>query len=150
MANVTPADSSSQRRIHPFGTGWAFPPSFDRFTGCVQLSSDMENVRENLQILFATDLGERFLLPGYGTSLRQHLFGALTETTSNQLKVEICNVILEWEPRIDVLDIQIRERRELEGRCELFIQFRLRADGARGSMIYPFHRDVTGPVPGSG
>jgi phage baseplate assembly protein W len=150
MADATPKEASSRLRAHPLGTGWSFPPSFDRFTSSVLLSSDLDNVRENLHILFSTDIGERFLLPAYGTPLRQHLFRALTETTSNQLKVEIRSVILEWEPRIDVLDIQISERRELQGRCELSIEFQLRANGARGNMIYPFYLSEAGLSPGSG
>ncbi|MEB3317625.1 MAG: GPW/gp25 family protein [Cyanobacteriota bacterium] len=131
----------------PLGSGWSFPPSFDRFSGNVKLTSDVDNVRENLHVLFSTDVGERIMLSNYGTPLRQHLFGALTETTSHQLKLEIRNVIMEWEPRIDVLDIQINNRQELHGRFELFVEFQLRITGARGSMIYPFYLEEDGPPP---
>jgi phage baseplate assembly protein W len=150
MADVTPKDATAQPRVHPLGTGWSFPPSFDRFSGSVKLSSDSDSVRENLHILFSTDVGERIMLSGYGTPMRQHLFGALTETTSNQLKLEIRNVIAEWEPRIDVLDIQILERREMHGTCELVVEFQLRATGARGSMIYPFYLSEGGLAPPTG
>jgi hypothetical protein len=150
MADTTPKAASSLPHSDPLGAGWSFPPSFDRFTGGVALSSDVENVRENLHILFSTDVGERLMLSTYGTPLRQHLFGALGETTSNQLKLEIRSVIIEWEPRINVLDIQFLHSRELDGACELVVQFQLRANGARGSMIYPFYLSEGGLVPPSG
>lgn len=90
------------------------------------------------------------MLSTYGTFLRQHVFAALTETTSNQLKLEIRNVIAEWEPRIDVLAIQIATRREMEGACELVVEFQLRTTGARGSMIYPFYLAEAGALPSTG
>ena len=139
MADHPQPPSGSRPRVNPLGTGWSFPPSFDRFSGTVKLSSDIDNVRENLHLLFATDIGERVMLANYGTLLRERVFAALTETTSNQLKLEIQNVIAEWEPRIDVLEIQINDRQESEGACELAVIFQLRSSGVSGSMIYPFY-----------
>jgi len=138
--------SPANSRISPLGSGWAFPPSFDRFSSSVKISSDIENVRENLQILFSTDLGERIMLDNYGTRLRQRVFAALTETTTHQLKLEIRTLIAEWEPRIDVLDVQITNRPEWEGGCELVILFELRATAVRGSMIYPFYLAEAAPL----
>jgi phage baseplate assembly protein W len=150
MAAATPAPDSPALPGSPLGTGWSFPPSFDRFSGGVQLSSDVDNVCENLRILFSTDVGERIMLVTYGTPLRQHLFRALTETTSNQLKVEINNVIAEWEPRIDVQEIKITDQQDLNGFCELTIHFQLRANGAPGTMIHRVDLSEGGLVPPSG
>ncbi|MFM1799993.1 MAG: hypothetical protein RLZZ117_2271 [Cyanobacteriota bacterium] len=150
MSGAMPRRGPSPLPGRPLGTGWSFPPSFDRFTGGVKLSTELDNVRENLQILFSTDVGERLMLPTYGTPLRQHLFRALTETTSNQLKMEINSVITEWEPRIEVLEIKITEQREPFGACELAVEFLLRANGANGSFIYPFYLDEAGVLPPPG
>ncbi|MFZ9752678.1 MAG: GPW/gp25 family protein [Cyanobium sp.] len=137
--------SAADTRVSPLGSGWSFPPSFDRFSGGVNLSSDIDNVRENLQILFSTDRGERIMLETYGTMLRQRVFAALTETTTNQLKLEIRNVIAEWEPRIDVLDVQINDRLEWGG-CELVVLFELRTTAVQGSMTYPFNLTEATPM----
>ena len=142
MADHPQPPSRTRPRVSPLGTGWSFPPSFDRFSGSVKLSSDIDNVRENLHILFATDIGERIMLANYGTLLRERVFAALTETTSNQLKLEIQNVIAEWEQRIDVLEIRIDNRQESEGACELAVIFQLRSSGASGSMIYSFYSTI--------
>jgi phage baseplate assembly protein W len=150
MADNLHPPSASKPQLSPLGSGWSFPPSFDRFSGAVKLSSDIDNVRENLHLLFATDIGERIMLANYGTLLRQHVFGALSETTSNQLKLEIRNVIAEWEPRIDVLEIQINDRQESEGVCELAVIFQLRTSGARGSMIYPLYLTTGEKMPPDG
>jgi len=150
MADLSQPPSGTRPRLSPLGTGWSFPPSFDRFSGTVKLSSDIENVRENLHLLFATDMGERVMLANYGTLMRERVFAALTETTSNQLKLEIQNVIAEWEPRIDVLEIQINDRQESEGACELAVIFQLRSSGASGSMIYPFYATTGEQMPPDG
>ncbi len=138
--------SAADTRVSPLGSGWSFPPSFDRFSGSVNISSDIENVRENLQILFSTDRGERIMLETYGTLLRQRVFAALTETTTNQLKLEIRNVIAEWEPRIDVLDVQINDRLEWGGGCELVVLFELRTTAVQGSMTYLFNLTEATPM----
>lgn len=85
------------------------------------------------------------MLETYGTMLRQRVFAALTETTTNQLKLEIRNVIAEWEPRIDVLDVQINDRLEWGG-CELVVLFELRTTAVQGSMTYPFNLTEATPM----
>jgi len=140
--------SSSSSAGNALGTGWSFPPSFDRHDGSVQLSSDLASVCESLWILFSTDIGERTMLANYGTFLRRRVFGALTKTTSNELKLEIRSAILDWEPRIDVIDIEILDRQEVVGMVELVVYFRLRKTGVRSSLVYPFYlMEASTPTP---
>ena len=79
------------------------------------------------------------MLEKYGTFLRRRVFAALTATTSNELKLEIRSAILDWEPRIDVIDIEILDRQEMVGMVELVIHFSLRKTNLRSSFIYPFY-----------
>ena len=89
------------------GTGWTFPPSFDRRAGSVVMSSDVVNIRQCLWVLFSTSLGERIMLATYGTAMRRKVFDALTETLKNDFRALIAKAILDWEPRIDVLQITV-------------------------------------------
>jgi phage baseplate assembly protein W len=143
--------NSSSPPGNVLGTGWSFPPSFDRHEGSVQLSSDLASVRESLCILFSTDIGERTMLEKYGTFLRRRVFAALTATTSNELKLEIRSAILDWEPRIDVIDIEIMDRQEVVGMIELVVHFSLRKTNVRSSLIYPFYlKEASTPTPRGG
>jgi len=56
------------------GQGWAFPPEFLQDVNSVALSSEEENIQQNLHILFSTHCGERFMNHGYGTILQSLLF----------------------------------------------------------------------------
>ncbi len=133
-----PSASLPAQRAHPLGTGWAFPPAFSRLNTSVNLSSDIQNIEENLLILFSTDWGERIMLPTYGTPLRQYVFAALTQTTSHQLILDISNAIAAWEQRIDVVNVEIANRDVFSGSCELVVEFRLRATGQQGIITHPF------------
>jgi phage baseplate assembly protein W len=138
MTDFLPAKSLPAPQPKPLTTGWAFPPSFDRLTGSVNLSSDMENIRENLQILFSTDLGERIMLPTYGARLREHVFSGLTQTLRHQFIMDIANVIAEWEPRVTVLKVDITESDVFGGGCEIMVDFQLRGTASQGRFIHSF------------
>jgi len=43
------------------GTGWSFPPQFVKSLNSVILTSEEQNIRENLQVLFETNVGERIM-----------------------------------------------------------------------------------------
>jgi phage baseplate assembly protein W len=89
------------------GRGWAFPPSFDKNTGMVNLSSDVKDIEESLQILLSTDLGERVMQPNYGCDLQPYLFDPLNATLIGYLKDRVRNAILFYEPRIQVISVDV-------------------------------------------
>ena len=43
------------------GTGWSFPPAFDKATASVELRTGIADVEESLRIIFTTQLGERVM-----------------------------------------------------------------------------------------
>ena len=51
------------------GTGWKFPPEFNNQTGTVEMVSDYTDIKESLDILLSTSLGERVMQPDYGCNL---------------------------------------------------------------------------------
>lgn len=122
------------------GTGWTFPPTFERVSASVVMSSDVANIRQCLWVLFSTSLGERIMLATYGTGLRQKVFASLTETLANDLRSMIEKAILDWEPRIDVLQVDVREA-PLDGELAISIEFLVRETNARSNMVYPFYLD---------
>ncbi len=59
------------------GTGWAFPPTFTKGPQSIVMVSDEADIRQSLEILLTTSIGERFLRPEYGCDLRRYLFEPL-------------------------------------------------------------------------
>jgi phage baseplate assembly protein W len=123
------------------GTGWTFPPTFDRDRGEVILSSDLANIKQSLWILLSTRLGERIMLSTYGADIWPLVFSGLTTTLANEIKWLIGKAILDWEPRIDVRDITVETMATTQGRLAITIDFVVRQTNARSNLVYPFYRE---------
>jgi len=68
------------------GTGWSFPPKFDKKQKKIIMVSDVEDIEQSLRILLSTALGERVMQPKYGADLNDFVFepansGLLTRMT---------------------------------------------------------------------
>lgn len=121
------------------GTGWSFPPTFSRRAASVVMVSDEVDVRQSLWVLFSTHLGERVMVPNYGTGLWPLVFGNLTTALRTELADEVLNAVLYWEPRIDVDGITIEPEAGNTGRVLLTIDYRIRRTNARNNLVYPFY-----------
>jgi phage baseplate assembly protein W len=121
------------------GTGWTFPPTFDRDRGEVILSSDVENIKQSLWILFSTRLGERIMLSTFGADLWPLVFSGLTTTLANEIKWLIGKAVLDWEPRIDLTDVTIEAMATTRGRLAITVEFVVRQTNARSNLVYPFY-----------
>lgn len=89
-----------------FGRGVAFPPYLDS-TGQWAMSVGGQNVRESIQILLLTRLGERLMYPGYGSTLRKYLFAPNIAATRKSIEDAISASLALWEPRITVDSITV-------------------------------------------
>ena len=91
------------------GTGWAFPPAFDNESGTVNMVSNEEDIRESLNILLSTSLGERVMQPKYGCNLIDYLFEPLSSSMIGFIKDRVENSILFYEPRIIAEKIEVTD-----------------------------------------
>jgi uncharacterized protein len=128
------------------GTGWAFPPTFDRATAAVRMSSDDLNIQQNLWVLLSTRLGERLMLASYGTPVWWEVFDALTSSWAKSVQTQIATAILDWEPRIDVRSIVVQQLDASEGRFAIAIDYVIRSTNSRSNLVYPFYKQE-GTIP---
>ena len=120
------------------GTGWDFPPTFDRSAGGVRMLSDQPDIRSSLEILLSTDVGERVMQPRYGCNLRRLLFEPLDLTLQAYMKDLIRTAILYFEPRI-ILDDVVLIPEPLEGRVLIEIHYTIAGTNTRNNFVYPFY-----------
>jgi uncharacterized protein len=130
------------------GTGWSFPPEFPRDASEVRMSSDEQDVAESLRILFGTALGERFLNPKYGLDMRPLLFDPISTTMRTFLKERISTTILIYEPRIEVLAIDVSSPDPNDGRLFISLDYKIRATNSRYNLVYPLYRTDSNEVRG--
>jgi uncharacterized protein len=121
------------------GTGWSFPPKFVLETGEVAMTSDIADIEASLKILFGTSLGERFLNPRYGLKMQELLFEPMSTTIKTLVKDRIRIAILLYEPRINLLSLELDTPEQNEGQINLMLEYEVRATNSRFNLVYPFH-----------
>lgn len=121
------------------GRGWSFPPTFSKATAEAAMSEDEDDIRESLGILLSTRIGERMLQPKYGCDLDHLLFEPLDTGTATYTSELIKQAILMFEPRIDVLAVDLTQPLDGEGRIEILIEYRVRSTQSRYNLVYPFY-----------
>lgn len=137
--------ASSGTNFNSFlGTGWQFPPSFDPDLASAKMVSDEEDIKESLNVLLSTALGERVMQPNYGCDLGPYLFEALTPHLIGFLKNRVHNAILFYESRIDVNAITVNPESSIdsmEGRFLIEVDYTVRQTNSRFNYVYDYFQN---------
>jgi Phage baseplate assembly protein W len=120
------------------GVGWAFPVEPDA-SGEAALSAYEEDIREAIRIVLGTDPGERVMRPDFGAGLHALVFEPVGAATAALVKHRVEQALVNWEPRIDVLEVRVREEGELRNRLLVEIDYRVRATNTFYNLVYPFY-----------
>lgn len=124
------------------GTGWSFPPEFNKVSNSVELVSGIEDIDQSLNILLSTALGERVMQPKYGCDLTDYVFESMNSSVIGYLKDRVTNAILFYEPRIRVEQIEITSSDSMElieGRFTISIQYFVPGTNSRFNYVYDYY-----------
>jgi phage baseplate assembly protein W len=88
------------------GRSIAFPPRIG-VDGRMAWSEGAENIRESIQIILQTEMGERLMLNSFGAGLGRFLFAPNTTANRRLMQERIETVLKLWEPRIQVQDVRV-------------------------------------------
>lgn len=121
------------------GSGWSFPPRFLDSSEGLEMSHDERDIAESLFILLSTTPGERVMNPKYGCDLQRMVYANISNSTKTLIQDMITTSILYFEPRIDVLSIDIEDKGQLEGKLEINIFYEIKGTNSRRNMVYPFY-----------
>lgn len=123
------------------GTGWSFPPTFNKATLQVDMLSDEADIQSSLEILLSTRQGERVMLHKYGCNLDEMVFEPMTTTFKTYIKDMIQTAILYYEARIDVKKITLDDSRDAEGVILVIVEYIIRSTNSRYNFVYPFYKN---------
>ena len=126
------------------GTGWNFPPSFAQGGAEIETVSGPEDIHQSLQILFATQLGERVMQDEFGCDLNGFLFEEIDQGLINSLTGMISDAILYHEPRITKDRLDIVESASEQGLLLISIDYTIKSTNSRYNMVYPFYLNEAG------
>lgn len=119
------------------GTGWRFPPNVDA-TGSLAWASAEEDIQQSVWIIVATARGEREMRPTFGCGLQDVVFSRNSSTTQAALAQQVRQALVDWEPRIDVLAVDVTAPDE-PNLLLIDIEYRVRSTNTVTNLVYPFY-----------
>lgn len=125
------------------GTGWTFPPAFHAGGREIEMAVGEEDIRQSLELLLSTRLGERVLMADFGSNMDQMIFGEVNQALTTQISDTISDAILHYEPRITLEKVEIDADHMSEGVLTVNISYVIKAVNSRFNMIYPFYINET-------
>lgn len=93
--------------------------------GLAMVSGD-EAVRQSVLLLLTTRPGERVMRPAYGCNLHTLVFAPNDDTTAAIAIYHIRQAIEQWEPRVDILDLDASPGRDRENTLVIFLKYQVR------------------------
>lgn len=121
------------------GSGWSFPPRFMESTDGLELSDNDDDIAESIFILLSTTPGERVMNPGYGCDLHSMVFSSVSNSVKTKIQDIISTAILYYEPRVNVIAIDIDDSGQMEGTLKINIMYEVKGINSRKNMVYPFY-----------
>lgn len=121
------------------GRGWAFPVTFGNQGRAVSVAEAEEDVRQSLEILLSTHIGERVLNPTFGWKRDSLMFEPLSTSFAAYLVREIETAILFFESRIELNTVNFESEPNQEGLILIRIDYTVRTTNTRTNLVYPFY-----------
>jgi Bacteriophage baseplate protein W len=119
------------------GVGWAFVPCVQQ-DGHIALVQYEDDIRQSIHIILGTDRGERVMRPDFGAGLSQFVFEPLDATTMHLVKTRVEESLIAWEPRIDVLSVNVSADGSIANKLLIDLNYRVRATNSQFNLVYPF------------
>ena len=120
------------------GKGWQFPPQIGRHGGIGLVGGEAE-IEQAILIILRTAPGQRVMRPEFGCELHDLVFMPNNNATASRIKRAVRQALGRWEPRIDVLSVNVNPDSEDPGRLLVEIHYRIKATHDRRSLVYPFY-----------
>ncbi len=120
------------------GAGMAFPPALDGQGRFLMTGLD-DHVRQSIRLILETARGERVMRQDFGSGLHRLVFSPPLPATASLLQHEVKQALLRFEPRIDLLAVDValdpKEREVLR----VSVSYRVRRTDTMFNLVYPFY-----------
>ena len=120
------------------GSGLSFPLTVDR-RGGIALASGEVDVDQAIEIILSTAPGERPMRPEFGCGLHDLVFDASDGRTAGRAAYEVRASLTRWEPRVDVIDVDVTFPDTGRGVMHISITYSLRGTDDPRNLVFPFY-----------
>lgn len=120
------------------GQGWKFPLQVTPAGGIARTRYE-QGVEESVYLILNTAKGERVMLPEFGCGIHDLVFQPNTPGTIGLVAQQVRRALVQWEPRIDVLDLVVESPPGEPTLLLIRVGYRIRANNALANIVYPFY-----------
>ena len=132
------ADDTRQQANAFLGVGWSFPLRLAA-AGQLAVAEHEDDIREAIVLILATNSGERVMRPDFGAGLRAFVFEPGSTATLALIRTRVEGALIDWEPRIDVLEVLVTVEVPEMNKVLIDVQYRVRATNSLHNLVYPFY-----------
>jgi phage baseplate assembly protein W len=120
------------------GIGWKYPVKVDE-NKQIALSRYEEDIKEAIRIILGTAKGERVMRPDFGCGIHELVFAPINTSTMGLVENTVREALTTWEPRIELIKVEVSPEASEEGKLLVSIDYRVRATNVRFNLVYPFY-----------
>jgi uncharacterized protein len=120
------------------GVGWTSPITLDK-NGQIEMAEYDEAVRQSIWMILGTAPGERMMRPDFGCGIHNLMFAPNSAGTTGQAVDDVHRALIEWEPRIDVLEVEVIPDEAQPNLLLIQLNYRVRTTNNRFNLVYPFY-----------
>lgn len=126
------------------GFGWSFPVRVEA-DGAPAMVGHEEDIRQAILIILGTNPGERVMRPEFGAGLDSFVFESVSATTMTRIGNRVRESLVDWEARIEVLDVRVRTDPDSSNVVLIDVGYRVRSTNSLHNLVYPFYLDEGTP-----
>ena len=120
------------------GAGWAFPMAIDS-TGGVALVRRERELEDSMRLILATAPGERPMRPEFGCGIHEFVFAPTDATTAGRIAYEVRLSLERWEPRVDIVDVDVTADTDDRSTLYVGITYTIRGTNDPRNLVFPFY-----------
>ena len=120
------------------GSGLSFPPAADS-RGAMAMAVYDEDIRQSIQLILATNPGERVMRPDFGAGLRDFVYEPADLTTIHRLSTRVRESLIDYEPRISVQSVDVTIDPIARNTLYVSITYLVRSTNTVANLVYPFY-----------
>ena len=119
------------------GQGLAFPLQVNP-QGGIALASGEHDIEQAIRVILSTAPGERVMRPEFGCRIHELIFAPHDAETESLVVYYVEEALAQWEPRIDVQEVDVSADPERDGALLVEIKYRVKDTHDERSIVYPF------------
>ncbi|MBN1261986.1 MAG: GPW/gp25 family protein [Anaerolineae bacterium] len=133
-----PNDDRELRNREFLGQGLAFPLQINQ-RGEIAIARGADDIEQAIRIILETSPGERVMRPDFGCRAKELLFAPRNATTQGLMAYYVRRALRRWEPRIQVLNVEVSANPDHDGALLVEISYEIKATHDERSIVYPFY-----------